>query len=68
MSTLNVTDVTSGDVLDRVTLDPAGNLGYETGASRDMFESLINSLGITPAEAFEMRTGWSNGYITAKLA
>jgi len=68
MSTLNVTDVASGDVLDRVMLDPAGNLDYETGAARDMFESLINSLGITPAEAFEMRTGWSNGYITAKLA
>jgi hypothetical protein len=68
MSTLNVTDVTSGDVLDRVTLEPSGNLGYETGAARDIFESLVNSLGISPAEAFEMRTGWSNGYVAAKLA
>jgi hypothetical protein len=68
MSTLNVTDVTSGDVLDRVTLEPSGNLGYETGAARDIFESLVDSLGITPAKAFEMRTDWSNGYIAAKPA
>jgi GNAT superfamily N-acetyltransferase len=68
MSTLNIVDVASGDVLDRVTLGPSGDLGYETGAARDIFESLANSLGITPAEAFEMRTDWSNGYIAAKLA
>jgi hypothetical protein len=68
MPTLNVTAVDTGDVLDRVTLDDSGNLEYGTGAARDMFESLINSLGITPAKAFEMRTDWSNGYVAAKLA
>ncbi len=49
--------------LDRVHLNGSGELEYATGASRDMFENLVKAMGITPAKAFEMREGWSNGYL-----
>ncbi len=68
MKTLNITDVDSGKVLDRVTLDDGGQVSSDSGLGQQLVDSLVQSLGITPAEAFEMRTGWSNGYISAQAA
>lgn len=68
MATLLLTDVDNGEVLDRISLDQYGALTYDTGIGRDLIDSLVTSLEITPAKAFEMRTDWSNGYVQAKLA
>jgi hypothetical protein len=66
MSTLIISGVDGGKEIDRVTL-ANDKLSYQTGAARDMFDNLVN-LGYTPAEAFNLRTGWSNGYVLAQLA
>ena len=68
MKTLILTDVSSGNILDRITLAADGTVSYETDAGRSLIENLVTAMGITPAEAFEMRTGWSNGYVVAKIA
>lgn len=68
MKTLNLMAVGDDKILDRITLDDGGQVGYETGAGRDLIDNLVHSLEITPAQAFEMRTGWSNGYVSTKLA
>lgn len=67
MKTLEVADYNSGNVLDRVTLSPDGKISYETGRARALFENLV-ARGATESEAFEMRTGWSNGYVVSNLA
>ena len=61
-----VTDVASGDQLDRVTLDNSGELRYATGVARAMFDTAVKA-GLTPEEAFRERSGWSNGYIRTSL-
>jgi hypothetical protein len=66
--TLEIVSVSDGQTVDRVTLGDGGQVTSENGLGEDMITSLVTSLGITPAEAFDMRTGWSNGYLTAKLA
>lgn len=66
MQTIIVTDVTSGDQLDRVTLDNSGELRYATGIARAMFDTAIKD-GLTPEEAFRERSGWSNGYIRTSI-
>lgn len=66
MKTLILTDHDSGKILDRVHLSPDGQLTYDTGAGQSIFDTLIAS-GMTPAQAFEMRTGWSNGYLVSNL-
>lgn len=66
MKTLEVADYGSGNVLDRVTLHPDGQVSYETGVAAPMFETLTGQ-GLTPSQAFEMRTGWSNGYVVSNL-
>lgn len=67
MRTLVITEYPSEKVLDRVTLTDSGELEYSTGVARSMFDTLIESQ-FTPAQAFEMRTDWSNGYLVSKLA
>lgn len=66
MKTLEVTDVGSGEVLDLVTLSIDGHLDYDTGRAESMFRTLIDG-GMSESEAFEMRTGWSNGYVASNL-
>lgn len=66
MKTLAITDHDSGMTLDRVQLSPEGQLTYETGVAQSIFDGLIAS-GMTPSRAFEMRTGWSNGYLVSNL-
>lgn len=66
MPTLIVTDVATGQQLDRVALDNSGELRYATGAARSMFDGAIKA-GLTPEEAFRERSGWSNGYIRTSL-
>lgn len=61
MPTLIVSDVASGDMLDRVTLSDSG-LDYHTGTAAPLFDSLITA-GESPQEAFRLRAGWSNGYV-----
>ena len=61
-----VTDVASGDQLDRVTLDNSGELRYATGVARAMFDTAVKA-GLTPEEAFRERSGWSNGYIRTSV-
>lgn len=68
MKTLVIAEYPSKRELDRVTLTDDGRLEYDTGAARDMFEPLAASLGVTPEQVFDLRTDWSNGYVTAKLA
>lgn len=63
MSTLMVIDVASGEPIDRVTLTADGTLEYSTQAGRGMFDTLIENFHMSPAEAFGVRTGWSNGYV-----
>lgn len=67
MKTLEFTDFDSGTVIDRVTLSPDGKVSYDTGRAEPMIQTLV-AQGLTPSQAFEARTGWSNGYITATLA
>lgn len=66
MKTLEVTDYDSGAVLDQIHLAPDGKVTYATGAGQSLIETLTRQ-GMTESEAFEMRTGWSNGYIVSKL-
>lgn len=66
MQTIIVTDMTSGDQLDRVTLDSSGELRYATGVARSMLDSAIKA-GLSPEEAFRERSGWSNGYIRTSI-
>ena len=66
MKTLEVRLVDSGEVLDRVTLSPDGKVSYETGRAEPMFLTWTSG-GLSESEAFEMRTDWSNGYVTSKL-
>jgi hypothetical protein len=61
MATLLVTDVPTGQQLDRVTLADGG-LQYATGAAQELFAGAL-AAGLDPAEAFAERAGWSNGYI-----
>lgn len=61
MPTLIVSDVASGDVLDRVTLGDTG-LGFHTGTAEPIFQALI-AAGESSQEAFRLRSGWSNGYV-----
>lgn len=67
MKTLEVSIYDTGDVMDRVYLHPDGRVEFETGAARPMFDTLTRQ-GMTDSEAFEARTGWSNGYIVSTLA
>lgn len=66
MKTLEVADYNSGNVLDRIMLSPDGRVSYETGQGRALIENLTRG-GLSESEAFEMRTGWSNGYVISKL-
>lgn len=66
MKTLEVTDVDTGRVLDRVHLSPDGKLTYETGLAQSMLDTLI-AQDMDPSQAFDMRIGWSNGYIASSL-
>lgn len=66
MKTLELSDFDSGDVLDLVTLSPDGHISYDTGRAQPLFQTLIDG-GRTESEAFELRTGWSNGYLVSKL-
>lgn len=66
MQTIIVTDVASGDQLDRVTLDNNGELRYATGIARGMLDGAVRA-GLTPEEAFRERSGWSNGYIRTSM-
>lgn len=68
MKTLVITQYPGNQELDRVTLTDAGDLEYSTGVTRDMFDSLINGQQMSPEQAFDMRTDWSNGYVVSKLA
>lgn len=67
MKTLMVTTYPDGQAVDQVTLTDSGELDYDTGQARSLFEGLVAS-GFTPEQAFDMRTDWSNGYVVAKLA
>lgn len=66
MKTLEVSDRDTGRVLDRITLSPDGQVSYDTGAGEPLIVNLVGQ-GMSPSEAFEARTGWSNGYVVAKL-
>lgn len=66
MKTLEITNYDSGDVLDRIHLSPDGRVTYDTGAGESLIRTLTGQ-GMSESEAFEMRTGWSNGYIVSKL-
>lgn len=66
MKALEVTDHDSGTVLDRITLSPDGQVSYDTGAGEPLIANLV-SQGMSESEAFEARTGWSNGYIVSRL-
>jgi hypothetical protein len=66
VKTLEVSDFDSGTVLDRITLSPDGRVSYDTGAGEPLIVALVGQ-GMSPSEAFEMRTGWSNGYVVSKL-
>lgn len=66
MKTLEVSDFDSGTVLDRITLSPDGQVSYDTGAGEPLIVTLVGQ-GMSPSEAFEARTGWSNGYVVSKL-
>lgn len=66
MKTLELSDYDSGKVLDLITLSPDGKVSYDTGAGAGLIENLV-ARGMTESEAFEMRTGWSNGYLVSKL-
>lgn len=66
MRALVVTDYDSGKILDRVHLSPDGQLSYDTGVAQSLFDTLVGQ-GMTPPEAFEARTGWSNGYLISNL-
>ena len=70
MTALLVTSVSSGNELDRVTLDDEGRLAYRTGAARDMFERRRALLGddATDAEVAAALDGWSNGYVLVQAA
>lgn len=68
MKTLNLTAVDDDKILDRITLGDDGQVSYETGAGRDLIENIARTLGISMEQAFEMRTGWSNGYVSTNLA
>lgn len=68
MKTLMLTDVDNGQVLDQITLSDDGAVTYKNGIGQDLIDALVRGMGITPAEAFDMRTNWSNGYVQAKLA
>lgn len=68
MRTLIVTEYPSQQALDRVTLTDAGTLEYATGLAESLFQPLITRQGMTPEQAFDMRTDWSNGYVVSKLA
>jgi len=68
MSELVVTSVRTGAELDRVSLVD-GKLVYATGDARDILEALRRSRpGLTDERLFELRSDWSNGYITIKPA
>lgn len=66
MKTLEITDVGTGQVLDLVTLSLDGRVSYDTGRAEPLLQTLIDG-GLTESEAFEMRTGWSNGYVASNL-
>lgn len=61
MPTLVIKTV-GGRELDRVTLYN-GNLDFDTGAARDMFEGFED-----PQVAFDQMNGWSNGYVVSEPA
>lgn len=68
MKTLTITEYPGDKELDRVTLTDSGELEYATGVAQSLMESLTKGQGMSPAQAFEMRTDWSNGYLVSKLA
>jgi len=68
VKTLVVTEYPSGKELDRVTLTDSGELEYATGTAVSLLDTLIEGQQMTPAQAFDARTDWSNGYVVAKLA
>jgi len=65
-TTLEVRDVASGQILDRATLD-GESLTYETGVAKPLFVSMIKQ-GMTSQEAYDLRNGWSNGYVVVTQA
>lgn len=58
---LRYVDVASGGELDVVTLE-RGQLQFATGAAKPLFASRMDRYGHTPMAAYELLTGWSNGY------
>jgi len=68
MKTLVVTEYPSGKELDRVTLTDSGELEYATGVAESLLDTLVTGQQMTPAQAFEARTDWSNGYVVSQLA
>jgi hypothetical protein len=61
MPTLIVTDVATGQQLDRVTLADDG-LHFHTGSAEPLFAAML-AAGTAAREAFDLRTAWSNGYV-----
>lgn len=68
MKTLAITEYPGTREIDRVTLTDSGELEYATGLAESLFQPLVEARGMTPAQAFDMRTDWSNGYVVSKLA
>ena len=59
--TLDYVEVSTGDVLDSITLD-GDQLVYTTGAARQMFETRMDRFGWTARRTIGELSGWSNGY------
>ena len=60
---LKVLGVRSGELIGTIELADSGELdGSSPGVLRD-FERMAAAQGLTPQEAFEGFSGWSNGYI-----
>lgn len=61
MTVLDFVDVSTGTVMDTVTLD-GGRLRFETGAAEEMFAIRRVRFGLSAAAIFDQLSGWSNGY------
>ncbi len=59
-----VTDIASGDAIDRVTLD-GDQLAYDTNAAQGMFDAK-RPLGLDDAGIYQLMSDWSNGYVLCK--
>lgn len=61
-SALDYIEVSTGQVLDTVTLD-GDQLAYATGAAQEMFTDWRGRFGWGAAETYDRLTAWSNGYV-----